>query len=174
MSGKWTDREKEIVAIMYPIGGYRAVQECLKKNGFANRDKFLIRNFTSWHGIKAPLKTLWSDEEIQILKEWYPEYGYKKVIEELNKIGVVRTQVQIHRVTNRYAIKRILPSGSVDQNKRKKNVSRNTQKRYWTSEEEQILRDRYSELGVRDQLLLPGRSVGQIMNKAKSMELKRW
>ena len=77
---RWSDEETCILKEYYPIGGYLLCQE----KGLGHKSKSSIYGHANALGIKMfddnkgkYGKELWTDEEISILKEYYPIGGYR-------------------------------------------------------------------------------------------------
>lgn len=77
---RWTEEEICILKEYYPIGGYRLCQE----KGLGHKSKASIYGEANVLGVKmfdnckgTYGKDVWTDEEISILKEYYPICGYR-------------------------------------------------------------------------------------------------
>lgn len=93
---RWSEREEQILAEEYPKGGTNAVYERMQKEGF-DRKRGAIRMRAHAKGIqneeymRRSGADEWSDEEEDILREFYVDYGAQRVQDELNAVGRERS-----------------------------------------------------------------------------------
>ncbi len=82
----WTEEEVEILRKYYPIGGVGAVKEYLKDRSenaiFTKATKLHVPEHKKRHEYKKRYNKKWTEEEIDILREFYPIEG-EKVTERL-------------------------------------------------------------------------------------------
>lgn len=126
----WTDTEINILKTYFPIGGYDL---CFEKG--LNRIKSAIKSKLQELGLTYNAYSLsilnkWSYKEIQILKKYYKQGGYKLC----QKNGLKRTDKAIKHMARRYGLTRNYPIIC--------NVN------LWSEEEKALLREYYPIGGV--------------------------
>ena len=191
----WTDEEEEILKKYYPIGGVKLCQE----NGLNNRPEKSISAKAHRLGLKH-ITCLWTEEEINILKENYFELG-ENIVELLPNrswVSIKGKAVHIGLRTKAYGniwseeeinllrenflelgknIVELFPDRNWDSIRRKAlslGIKRDDYKKVikWSSEEEEIIRKYYPIESAKIVNRLPNRTLGSIRKKAESLGIK--
>lgn len=101
-SRPWLGEEENLLRELYPTRTRREVSEEFSRRGF-KRTPSAIGEKVLRLGISKPFPSswkIWEEEELDILVTYY-EFGSRKVIEELEKIGSTATARQVGYKANR-------------------------------------------------------------------------
>lgn len=136
----WSLDDIEILKANYQELGAEGVQEKLKYK----RSIQAIRLQASLLKLSAPI--YWTDQEIENLKLWYPQYGYFCYKKFKNKTkGAVQAKAHRLGLDSKWA---------------------------WSDSEIKLLKKYYPIYGYKSTKYIPGKSVANITSKAKELKLK--
>lgn len=139
----WTPKEDKILVETYEM--YNSKESCYKE--LPNRTKTDINNRLK--ELDLVLKKKWTDEEVEIIKKYFPQGGARLVIEK----GVNRD------------VRKILAKAS------NMGIKVNNSRNYWTKEEEEILKKYYPEEGINVVNRLENKDKLGVRNKVRYMNL---
>lgn len=139
----WTPKEDKVLIETFNM--YNTKEACYE--ALPNRTKTDIN--ARLKKLDLVLKKKWTDEEVEIIREYFPQGGARLVIEK----GVNRDVREIGAKASNMGIK--IDSG----------------RNYWTEEEEEILRKYYPEEGINVVDRLEGKDKLSVRNKVRYMKL---
>ena len=151
----------QILKEAYPEGGTRGVVDALQKIGIKRKPdqvKFKANTLKIKYNKNYPR---WCDQELEIIRQYYPKYGSKRVYEELAKFGFSRN---LHMIRYKACFLGLKCSYSV-------------LGELWSDESIKILEAYYPDFGaqkVHYELKRIGieRSLTSIKNKARKRKIK--
>lgn len=143
----WTDEEIEILKKNYSVLGAKGCKDLLPNRSDASiRGKAKVLK-PEKNGCIVEKATLWTEEEVEILKKYYPILGVK-------------------------ACKKLLPNRDVKS--KAATLGLRVESYYWTEEEVEILKSNYPKIGIKGcKGLLPNKSVRSITAKAWALGVKK-
>ena len=148
--GPWTEQEDEVLREIYPDIGDEVSKYLPNRSRNACRKRAAELQIPHVHGT-------WTKSEDDILRTYYPQMGIA-----VRDLIPYRSRQSIYRHAIRLGIAKEGENGEEQQ-----------PMRFWTPEEEAILRAEYPRIGSKVQQLLPNRTLRGIYGHVRQLNLTR-
>jgi hypothetical protein len=197
LEGRWTKEEDELLINFYKQNpDSEGLKEFIIKN-FKNRSYLAVKARAHVLNLTAGNSRLWSEEEDEILKQYYPIEGAKccsrlqdrtmnSVMQRANKLGIAYTEnswsdeeleiIRIYYPKEGKNIVNRLPHKTIYAIKAQARKMKVYSKAFcsWSEEEDKIIKEKYAELGgSKLQQLIPNKTCYEINKRAQALGVKK-